>query len=321
MPKKNVSIIKFGGSCLTNKETKHSYHEENINWCCDQIQYLYQQQIPTIIIHGAGSFGHFEWNEVKTLLKSEKENNHINHNILMKIVETKHAVETLNHYLIKKCLKKNIPVIGISLFAYPSIHSQEFKELILKLLSQGCVPILHGDINFQNNVHYSASQLIPFKVISGDDIIDALSFHFATSNDIIEMDYSSVQFIFVTDVYGAYLTCPSNKNDLILKDLIKEIKVGNNEKEYSIELYDRNQNTSIHTEHNSIQTTITHQHDVTGGFERKLSTALRIAAKRGHTVFIIKSSTDYLKQLSNLNETAAIPFTFIGTKIYKDICN
>ena len=55
MSRTNINIIKLGGSVITDKTSYRKIRKENLSQICKQ---LLNSNIPYILIHGAGSFGH-----------------------------------------------------------------------------------------------------------------------------------------------------------------------------------------------------------------------------------------------------------------------
>ncbi|KAG2387437.1 hypothetical protein C9374_001769 [Naegleria lovaniensis] len=280
--------IKFGGSTTTTKDSLHCLNHENIEWMAQQVSELYHNKVHTklIVVHGAGSFGHFEYAEVKRILQSEEYKNSENnlnseliHRLQMKIAETRFYVQQLNKEIVHRLILNKIPAISISPFDCGGfVQGSEATKRIENLVELGYVPVIHGDLQL------NSMEPRNFSVISGDTIMDELS-RLGLSN----------RSIFVTDVFGVYLNCPSKESQLdeisATRGLIKRIRLlTNNEPicKYELDMYE---NSCTESE---ISTELKHQHDVTGGFEKKLSSAFSIA-RRGHQVYIVKAGTNYLE--------------------------
>ena len=56
----NLIIVKLGGSCVTNKSAFEELNEGNLEKFCEQMASVSSNTVSRhIIVHGAGSFGHF----------------------------------------------------------------------------------------------------------------------------------------------------------------------------------------------------------------------------------------------------------------------
>ena len=305
--------IKLGGSTTTVKDSLHCLNHENIEWMSQQIAELYHKfHTKLIIVHGAGSFGHFEYAEVKNILQSEEFKNsehnpksEIIQRLQMKIAETRFYVQQLNKEIVHRLILKKIPAMSVSPFDCGGfMNDSEATKRIEGLVEMRYVPVIHGDLQF-NTTERS------FKVISGDTIMEELSCLGLTTRSI-----------FVTDVFGVYLNCPSKESQFneisATRGLIKKIRLfSNNESTCTYEL-DMYENSCTPSE---ITTELRHQHDVTGGFEKKLSSAFAIA-RRGHQVYIVKAGTNNLETAVLKKHVACenlSTFQFLGTEISSDV--
>lgn len=213
-------------------------------------------------------------------------------NIKIKVVETRFYVKTLNMEIVKRLVENGVPALTVSPMEFGDLHSSEFKGKIQKLLNDGYIPVMHGDLNF------NVKEEFPFSITSGDTILDVLS-----------EQYISHSSIFISDVFGAFLNCPNDESknceSVAMKNgLIKTIQIQENG-EKVMELYE----SSATEKNGEITTQVVHSHDVTGGFEKKLTCAFDIA-KRSQNVFILKANTPNLFNVVEGRE-------FVGTKIFK----
>lgn len=73
-------IIKLGGSAITHKDKFEALNDEALQSTVRQIHHLYSKiSNRFVIVHGAGSFGHFQANQYKVA------KGHINNNFNVKI--------------------------------------------------------------------------------------------------------------------------------------------------------------------------------------------------------------------------------------------
>ena len=59
---RNTVIVKLGGSAITVKDTFETLRDDSLNSTANQIRQLLQENyhINLVVVHGAGSFGHFQ---------------------------------------------------------------------------------------------------------------------------------------------------------------------------------------------------------------------------------------------------------------------
>lgn len=58
--KQGTLVVKFGGSCLTHKGQFETFNEEGLAAAVNCVVQAHQSFQHVIVIHGAGSFGHFQ---------------------------------------------------------------------------------------------------------------------------------------------------------------------------------------------------------------------------------------------------------------------
>ncbi len=171
-----MRILKIGGSLITEKSENafEVAREDVIERMADQIEGR------LILVHGVGSFGHPH---------------------VKKFGLTPHGISKTH----LACLKINnmfcvalterglnpVPIHPLEFF-----HQPDF-DLVRELVDQGFIPVMHGDVVYENG---------RFRVISGDEIVrifaerfDVEAVGFASDTQII-VDGKAVDFI---DVSGA----------------------------------------------------------------------------------------------------------------------
>lgn len=264
----SLNIVKVGGSSLTVKESKHTINEDCIDWTSNVFSQLMLQnnadhKVWTVLVHGAGSFGHFE----------AKEHQLTNPNRpggfpLIGICDTRNAVLTLNQNLVNKLLQKGVPAVGVSPFHYfrsLTLNESDCETLakyIVYLLGLGFLPVLHGDVIVDSN---------SVTVLSGDTIVELLAKYLPA---VRQSPFESLICTFVSDVSGVYLKCPTPLDEELGSGLISKVFVCPNERKVTrLVMKDKQSNT---LESTRIETENKHVHDVTGGFETKLHSAMQV---------------------------------------------
>ncbi|KAL1317654.1 hypothetical protein HN51_069591 [Arachis hypogaea] len=306
-------IVKLGGAAITcknelemiNDEILHKVSEQlrqamisssqkppGMDWskrhraseiCCNPDEFKDHSVIdcsPFIVVHGAGSFGHFQAS------KSGVHKGQLNKPIVKGgFVATRISVTTLNLAIVRALAREGIPSIGMSPFSCgwftkeKHISSGDLSS-VAKAIESGFTPVLHGDAVFDDIQGCS--------ILSGDVIISHLA------------AYSKPKYVvFMTDVYGVYDRPPTEPDAMLLK----EIAVAEDGSWSVI-------NPKLQ---NSVELTVA-AHDTTGGMETKISEAAMIA-KLGIDVYIVKAATSHsLRALSGVLRSS-IPNDWLGTVV------
>ncbi len=304
-----LNIVKVGGSSLTVKESKHTLNDEHIDWTCDVFAQLMHQSEScdrcsmSILVHGAGSFGHFEAKE-HGLSGSEARfdpRSSLRPPLLMGVCETRNAVLTLNRHLVQRLCNRGVPAVGVSPFHFiRSVKHREIDErdckhlaqFLFRLLMSGFLPVLHGDVIYDDNGgngdgdgdDYGEAHCVT--VLSGDKIVELLAKYMPKYCPNKMITFDRIQCTFVTDVSGVYLKCPTLSDEESGTGLLSRIVVSRTERGKVQQLVLRRgsggQTTASPVDmqnimHNdTIETENRCEHDVTGGFETKLSSAFTV---------------------------------------------
>lgn len=107
------------------------------------------------------------------------------------VCDTRRSLGHLQQYLLDAFLRVGVPVVGISPFDFLisnqfDLTNEDYKHLCQRLemlLSNGFVPLLHGDVLLDKTMHW--------RVLSGDDLMLKLALYFQPE-----------QCIFLTSVPG-----------------------------------------------------------------------------------------------------------------------
>ncbi len=171
-----MKILKIGGSLITEKDERafEVAREDIIEMIADQISGK------LILVHGVGSFGH---PHVKR------------YGLTPRGISVTHlACIRINQKFCSALAERGINPIPVHPLEF--FHRPDF-DLIQELVSMGFVPVLHGDVIYQNR---------KFRVISGDEIVRIFSekfkvdrVGFASDTDIV-VDGKRVDFIDVTEL-------------------------------------------------------------------------------------------------------------------------
>ncbi len=200
----SVSIIKLGGSVITDKTSYRKIRRENLSKICNQLKNVNK---PYIVIHGAGSFGHIIAEKHSIQAGFEDKNQ------LDGIVKIRQDMASLSQEVIDCLIENNVKAIGFQTSALAFMTGAEveyFLNPIEKSLTLGVCPVLSGDVLFTEEGG--------FTIHSGDSIITHLVKHFDVK-----------QVIFLTDVDGLFEKSDDSEEGKLVRELnyneFKEFKV------------------------------------------------------------------------------------------------
>ncbi|XP_044488532.1 isopentenyl phosphate kinase isoform X2 [Mangifera indica] len=314
-PTKSIRcIVKLGGAAITCKNELEQINGKNLEVVCSQLR---QSMMPSgkvfgmdwskrpgisdvscnvnefehqltldshkfIVVHGAGSFGHFQ---------ASKSGVHKGglHQPLVKagFVATRISVTTLNLEIVRALAREGIPSVGMSPFSCGwstsgrNIAAADL-SVVDKAVESGFVPVLHGDAVHDN--------LQGCTILSGDVIIRHLA-----------ADLKPEYVVFLTDVLGVYDRPPAEPNAVLLREItvnedgswsvIKPVLQDMDKQDFTVAA-----------------------HDTTGGMEAKISEAAMIA-KLGIDVYIVKAATSHSLRALIGELRGNIPDDWLGTVI------
>ncbi|KAM0015025.1 putative isopentenyl phosphate kinase [Helianthus debilis subsp. tardiflorus] len=236
-----------------------------------------------VVIHGAGSFGHFQAS------KSGVHKGGLNQPLVKAgFVATRISVTSLNLEIVRALAREGIPSVAMSPFSCGwstrdrNIASADVSTVV-EALDSGFVPVLHGDAVLDESLGCT--------ILSGDVIISHLAAHLKP------------QFVvFLTDVFGVYDRPPTEPNAVLLR----EIAVREDGK-WSVV------NPTFQDSDKKVETSVA-SHDTTGGMETKISEAATIA-KLGIDVYIVKAATEHSLTALSGKLRDKIPEDWLGTVI------
>ncbi|KAK9116609.1 hypothetical protein Sjap_015556 [Stephania japonica] len=247
-----------------------------------------------IVVHGAGSFGHFQASRSGVhkgglqlpLVKAG-------------FVATRISVTSLNLEIVRALAREGIPSVGMSPFAsgwstcQRNLASADISQVAMAINS-GFVPVLHGDAVLDN--------VQGCTILSGDVIIRHLA-------EQLKPDY----VVFLTDVLGVYDRPPTDPDAVLLREIVAELIFIYNT---IIPAVDEDGNWSIvkpvlQNDSKQVEITVA-AHDTTGGMATKIAEAALIA-KLGIDVYIVKAATDHSLRALKGEIKTGIPDDWLGT--------
>jgi isopentenyl phosphate kinase len=173
---REITILKIGGSVITDKSGELAARTEVINRLSEEIQKANVKNL--IIVHGGGSFGHPTAQKygIKEGLKQDPQK--------VGFAETHHVMTVLNGLIMDSLVWHNIPAISVA----PSCciitedgRIKSFEDTVMKkYLGMGFVPVLYGDTTIDEK--------LGFTVLSGDQIVAYLARKLGANRIIIGVD-------------------------------------------------------------------------------------------------------------------------------------
>ena len=258
--KKNLILVKFGGSAITDKSTECTYLSEVTRQLLAEVkQFLINEAVKTdefsgdifqnsryqfIFVHGAGSFGHIK---AKRFGLDEGYNNQ---NQFAAVSQVHYDVRKLNSLFMSDLLLNDLPGIAIPPFMVVRNNNKSITNIDFQtfdtILSWGLIPISFGDVVIDDTLKFS--------ICSGDVIIQELA-----------KRYKPTHVIFLTGVDGLCTKNPKIHDDA---QLIKKLT----EETFNFAYTRQNVDT-----------------DVTGGIFQKCKLALELTSK-GIKTYIINGT-------------------------------
>ena len=204
---KKITVIKLGGALITDKSTPYTMREDIIENVASEIKECIDSGLieGLVLIHGVGSFGH------PPVLKYELYKGFKEPGQLMHLSSTQHIVNQLRTKIAEKFQDVGIPInlmhTSSLLIGNKMKITESMFEALKGYLSLGMVPLIGGDMMYDNSMGFS--------VCSGDQL-----------SVVISSEVKASCLIFATDVAGIYDSDPKiNKEALLIREInINEIE-------------------------------------------------------------------------------------------------
>ncbi|KAG7362721.1 amino acid kinase family-domain containing protein [Nitzschia inconspicua] len=292
-----IILVKIGGSSITHKSELERLNSEAVTWFARTVAHatsaFFQhgavtEKCPSIpdesdhppkhgrgfvLVHGAGSFGHFTAKEYglkghstpPPLLQSNNtttlEIQHKRRILNEGLVKTRLSVQKLNQIVVKELIENGVNAVAVSpCFSIPGLHAHaslqaqtHLQSTVQETLEAGLIPVIHGDACLYG-AHGAG-------ILSGDTVME-----------ILGIQPWIKHAVFITDVDGVFDRDPRSDPTA---QLLSHIAVDPRNGEVVADV----------TASGS-----THEHDVTGGLKTKLKSASAIASA-GKNVTIVKSQS------------------------------
>jgi len=140
-----LTILKLGGSVVTKKSKPLTFNPNAVRSLSKIIKKFNE---PLIIVHGAGSFGHYYAKRYKI---SDKPTNSTKH-----VVKIRDSMQLLNQKIIKIFHENHVNTFSFS--PTSMYHNRkipnDWKKILQKSISLNLIPVTFGDVLIANNGFY-----------------------------------------------------------------------------------------------------------------------------------------------------------------------
>lgn len=174
-----VSIVKLGGSAITDKARDCTPDIPTIQHTANQ---LADYDLPLVLIHGGGSYAH------PIVTRSGIGGGLRNRSQLRSVSETEFYLGQLTRIICASLLLRNRLPVPLHPMSFATLDRGEVKKILLdpirKALSAGLIPLLHGDLVFDESRGIG--------VLSGDRIASLIGSRLGASRVLFGCDVEGV---------------------------------------------------------------------------------------------------------------------------------
>ncbi len=136
--KQSITLIKLGGSIITDKNKEYTANLANIHQLAKEIK---KSEIPVVIAHGSGSFGH---------TSAVKYGGMKGYKTKWGIAKVARDAMEINRIVMDVLLDEKLPVVSLRPMAMIVARSGKVESInfmpLLEILKQGLIPVVFGDV-------------------------------------------------------------------------------------------------------------------------------------------------------------------------------
>ena len=158
-----TTVLKLGGSVITEKDRPETIDGPALGRAADAIAAAIDEPPHLVLVHGAGSFGHHyaEKHGVSVTTGTHDAD---------AVMEVHGSMKTLNRFVLDELHERGVPAIPVHPLSAAARDADATltlpTEQVATMLEEGFVPVLHGDL-----VTHATKGTT---VISGDEVIAEL---------------------------------------------------------------------------------------------------------------------------------------------------
>lgn len=176
---RGLTIIKLGGSVITDKSVPYKIEERNIYHIASDIGKYNKRDI--VLVHGGGSIGHY-------LVETFELSHPSKHASPLHIATLSFEMDKLTNKIIEIFVEEGIPVMSVPTHAVLSTNAGMPKMVDLSsvknMLSLGYIPLMKGDVILDSERGFS--------ILSGDDLSLLLATELGASRVIFLIDVDGI---------------------------------------------------------------------------------------------------------------------------------
>ncbi len=146
MPKKSITLLKLGGSIITDKDIPMSLRTEVLTGLVTQIA-KYRQENPDellVVGHGQGSFAHMPASKYRTM------EGFVTEESVFGMAVVQDSAAQLNRYVVHEFIRHEVPAVTLApsniLITNGRKPAKAFLELLEGYLAKGLFPVTGGDV-------------------------------------------------------------------------------------------------------------------------------------------------------------------------------
>ena len=253
-------LVKLGGSAVTEKAVFETVHEARLEAAAKAVG----QGQQVIVVHGAGSFGHFQAKKYG-VSKGTSDPSFC----WQGFAETRSSVTRLNALVVSALLRQSVPAVGIPPFPRwttrgRGVVDRSAVDEVRATLDEGLTPVLHGDAVLD--------RISGTSILSGDVLMRRLA-----------AELKPRLAVFVTDVAGVFTRPPNEPGAALLCRILVD-------RRGAIVACHAKSDEAVSSANTGAPSMTTAAHDVTGGIAAKVDCACNIAAD-GTKVVIVEVGT------------------------------
>ena len=205
-----LSIVKLGGSAITEKAKPFTVRVKAIRSMCAQVAKHVNDGGEVVVIHGGGSYGH------PVALMYRLNEGIVDEKSYVGVALTRLAMRELNEVIVREFLraggKPYVIEPSSSTIVRRGALEKRFLNIVKLALRNGFIPILYGDVALNDGNGKVA-------IVSGDVIASTLA-----------IELKADKLIYVLDVNGIYPENPKKKPNLkpirvLTRDMINKINI------------------------------------------------------------------------------------------------
>ena len=359
-----VIVVKVGGSSITDKGTLETLQPGALEWLAEalkknlDLRFLAPQEeeeeesdtnitddfpppkVAYILVHGAGSFGHFHAKKyglrgvnplsanrdkkisAKAVLDTSEERTR-----RRGLALTRQSVQLLNHLVVQALVQRGINAVGISPGVWSNTttdlgrsaistipDAQQLRNVVAQTLRAGLIPVLHGDgCIFEGTPG----------ILSGDIVVQL----------VVDTQLTQ-KVVFLTDVPGVFTADPKQDASAVRIPYMHVVSQKSLSRDHHTSPPPEGQENGSENKKNSVLSlpssfagwsgagSSMHEHDVTGGLATKLDSAVTIVQETQSTVAIAhfgSSTAKVLLSATHVTKETTEAKDFEGTVLFPSL--